>query len=125
MFGTQRSLTVMLLIGASGLFAQLKDALKYLEKNIPDLQKMAVAYMPLGTAEELRTQIIELALDRAFMADPLEMRSHYWYDHIRQMPEAAKARHVGDYLAGMTDAHAIRFYRRLFDPTFGSLTDLV
>ena len=26
----------------------------YLEKNIPDLQKMAVAYMPLGTAEELR-----------------------------------------------------------------------
>ncbi len=50
---------------------QLKDALKYLEKNIPDLQKMAVAYMPLGTAEELRTQIIDLALDRAFLQEPL------------------------------------------------------
>ena len=36
--------------GLRRLFAlQLKDALKYLEKNIPDLQKMAVAYMPLGT----------------------------------------------------------------------------
>ncbi len=35
----------------------IKDALKYLEKNIPDLQKMAVAYMPLGTQEELRQQI--------------------------------------------------------------------
>ena len=50
---------------------QIKDALKYLEKNIPDLQKMAVAYMPLGTADELKTQIIDVALDRAFLLDPL------------------------------------------------------
>ncbi|WP_236748836.1 ATP-dependent RNA helicase HrpA [Acidovorax carolinensis] len=58
--------------GLRRLFAlQLKDALKYLEKNIPDLQKMAVAYMPLGTQEELRTQIIDVALDRAFLLDPL------------------------------------------------------
>lgn len=49
----------------------IKDALKYLEKNLPDLQKMAVAYMPLGTADELKTQIIDLALDRAFLIDPL------------------------------------------------------
>lgn len=58
--------------GLRRLFAlQIKDALKYLEKNIPDLQKMAVAYMPLGTQEELRTQIIDVALDRAFLLDPL------------------------------------------------------
>ncbi|MFM2448107.1 MAG: hypothetical protein RIS44_557 [Pseudomonadota bacterium] len=50
---------------------QIKDALKYLEKNLPELQKMAVLYMPLGTAEELRGQIIDLALDRAFLLDPL------------------------------------------------------
>lgn len=49
---------------------QIRDALKYLEKNIPDLQRLAVAYMPLGTAEELREQIIDLALDRAFLAEP-------------------------------------------------------
>ncbi len=58
--------------GLRRLFAlQIKDALKYLEKNIPDLQKMAVAYMPLGTADELRQQIIEVALERAFLMDPL------------------------------------------------------
>ncbi|WP_300554620.1 ATP-dependent RNA helicase HrpA [Limnohabitans sp. Rim8] len=58
--------------GLRRLFAlQIKDALKYLEKNIPDLQKMAVAYMPLGTADELKTQIIDVALDRAFLLDPL------------------------------------------------------
>ncbi len=58
--------------GLRRLFAlQLKDALKYLEKNIPDLQKMAVAYMPLGTADELRAQIVEVALERAFLQEPL------------------------------------------------------
>jgi len=58
--------------GLRRLFAlQLKDALKYLEKNIPDLQKMAVAYLPLGTQEELRAQILDVALERAFLLDPL------------------------------------------------------
>ena len=67
--------------GLRRLFAlQIKDALKYLEKNIPDLQKMAVAYMQVGrspdgtgggTADELKIQIIDVALDRAFLFDPL------------------------------------------------------
>src|SRR5262249_7153823 len=34
-------------------------------------QKMAVAFMPLGTQEELRDQVIEVALDRAFLQEPL------------------------------------------------------
>ena len=58
--------------GLRRLFAlQIRDALKYLEKNIPDLQKMAVAYMALGTQEELREQIINVAIERAFLLDPL------------------------------------------------------
>ena len=67
--------------GLRRLFSlQIKDALKYLEKNLPELQKMAAAYMLVGraadnsgggTLEELRQQIIEVALDRAFLLDPL------------------------------------------------------
>ena len=67
--------------GLRRLFSlQIKDALKYLEKNIPDLQKMAVTFMQVGknadgsgggTVEELRAQIIDVALDRAFLLDPL------------------------------------------------------
>jgi ATP-dependent helicase HrpA len=68
--------------GLRRLFAlQMKEALKYLEKNVPDLQKMAVTYMQVGknmdgsgtggTLEELREQIISVALDRAFLLDPL------------------------------------------------------
>lgn len=62
-------------MGLRRLFAlQIKEALKYLEKNIPDVQKMAVQYMQAhngGTLEELREQILSLALDRAFLLDPL------------------------------------------------------
>ncbi len=68
-------------VGLRRLFAlQLKEAIKYLEKNLPELQKMATAYMLVGrtndnagggTLEELRTQIIQVALDRAFLLDPL------------------------------------------------------
>ncbi|MES2955134.1 MAG: ATP-dependent RNA helicase HrpA, partial [Pseudomonadota bacterium] len=67
--------------GLRRLFSlQIRDALKYLEKNLPDLQKMATAYMLVGraadnsgggTLEELREQIIEVALDRAFLQEPL------------------------------------------------------
>jgi ATP-dependent helicase HrpA len=58
--------------GLRRLFAlQLKDPLKHLEKNISDLQRMATQYMALGTLEELRDQIVAVALDRAFMSPPL------------------------------------------------------
>ena len=50
---------------------QLKEPLKYLEKNIPDLPRMATQFMALGSAEELREQIIAVALDRAFLTEPL------------------------------------------------------
>jgi len=53
------------------LALQLKEPLKFLERNIPDLTKMSVLYMPLGTAEELREQIIDVAIDRAFLEEPL------------------------------------------------------
>ncbi len=38
---------------------------------------------------------------------------------------AARARLVCDFLAGMTDGYASRFYKRLFIPDFGSIGDLV
>ena len=67
--------------GLRRLFAlQIKDAIKYLEKNLPDFQKMSVTYMLVGkandgsgggTADELKQQILDLALERAFLLDQL------------------------------------------------------
>ena len=67
--------------GLRRLFAlQIKDAIKYLEKNLPELQKMATSYMLVGrtadnsgggTLEELREQILDVALSRTFLLEPL------------------------------------------------------
>ncbi|WP_374624729.1 ATP-dependent RNA helicase HrpA [Pandoraea sp.] len=57
--------------GLRRLFAiELREQVKYLEKNIPGLQQMAMQYMNLGTQEELRAQIVDLALERACLALP-------------------------------------------------------
>jgi len=58
--------------GLRRLFAlQLKEQLKYLEKNVPGLQQMGMQFMTLGTQEELRDQIIEAGLARACLQLPL------------------------------------------------------
>ncbi|KAF1029282.1 MAG: hypothetical protein GAK40_00565 [Burkholderia plantarii] len=58
--------------GLRRLFAlQLKEPIKYLEKNLPGLREMAMQYMALGTQDELRDQLIATALDRACLQDPL------------------------------------------------------
>jgi ATP-dependent helicase HrpA len=58
--------------GLLRLFAlQLKEQIRFLEKNIPGLQQMSMQYMALGTQEELRDQIIRAGLERACMQDPL------------------------------------------------------
>ncbi len=38
--------------------------------------------------------------------------------------ETARLRVLCDYVSGMTDSFAVRTYRRLFDPGYGSITDL-
>ena len=38
---------------------------------------------------------------------------------------AARARLLCDHLAGMTDAYALRSYKRLFDPDYGSISELI
>ncbi|KAA0091082.1 ATP-dependent RNA helicase HrpA [Paraburkholderia sp. T12-10] len=58
--------------GLRRLFAlQLREPIKYLEKNLPGLREMAMQFMPLGTQEALRDQLIDTALDRACLQDPL------------------------------------------------------
>ncbi len=53
------------------LVLQLREPLRFLERNTPELTRMAGAFLPLGTLEELREQVIDVALQRAFLAEPL------------------------------------------------------
>ena len=58
--------------GLRRLFAlQLKEQLKYLEKNVPGIQQMGMQFMSLGSQEELRDQLINAGLERACLQAPL------------------------------------------------------
>ncbi len=58
--------------GLRRLFAlQLREPIKYLEKNLPGIREMSMQFMPRGTQEELRDQLVDMALDRACLQDPL------------------------------------------------------
>lgn len=67
----------------------------------------------------IRTGAAQIVTDlfHAYMQDPGLMKSHYWVQHIAGLSQAARARHVGDYLAGMTDTYAIKAHGQLFDRT--------
>ncbi len=59
-------------LGLRRLFAlQLREPIRYLEKNLPGLREMAMHYMAIGTQDMLRDQLIEIALERACLQSPL------------------------------------------------------
>jgi dGTPase len=48
-----------------------------------------------------------------FMNEPELMTGARWVDGLELLTEGARARHVGDYLAGMTDTYALDIHKRL------------
>ena len=49
---------------------QFRDQLKYFEKNLPGLTQMGMQFMPLGSLDDLRRQLIDLAFARACLVEP-------------------------------------------------------
>jgi dGTPase len=70
--------------------------------------------------EVLRTRTeaekVVLELFDAYFADPAEMPEG-WREILGRADDRTKARHVADFLAGMTDPYALKEHRRLFDHT--------
>ena len=50
----------------------------------------------------------------AYFADPRAMPEG-WREGLDRAEDRIKARHVADFLAGMTDTYALKEHRRLFD----------
>jgi dGTPase len=102
---------------ASRVIATFSDAMAETDRQIKAmLFKRIYRHPEIMRIRAGAAQIVTDLFD-VYMANPKEMQSHYWVDHIAGLAEAPKARHVGDYLAGMTDTYAISAHRRLFDQT--------
>jgi len=57
-------------------------------------------------------------------ADFQLLPAHY-HSALLKMDEERRKRMLCDYLSGMTDGFVVRTYKRLFDPDFGSILDLI
>ncbi|MCB1466375.1 MAG: deoxyguanosinetriphosphate triphosphohydrolase [Rhizobiaceae bacterium] len=66
----------------------------------------------------MRTKAEKVVLDLfdAYFSDPSTMPEG-WRDVLDRADAGVKARHVSDFLAGMTDPYALKEHRRLFDQT--------
>jgi dGTPase len=59
-------------------------------------------------------------------ARPVALLPAHWEQTVlREADPSRRARLICDYIAGMTDAFAIRTYKRMFDPDYGSILDLM
>ncbi|MGR9463033.1 deoxyguanosinetriphosphate triphosphohydrolase [Rhizobium leguminosarum] len=103
--------------GAGQVIASFSEGMAETDKQIKAMLFKRIYRNP--DIMRIRAGAAQIVTDlfAAYMANPKEMQSHYWVDHIAGLSDAPKARHVGDYLAGMTDTYAISAHRRLFDHT--------
>jgi dGTPase len=67
----------------------------------------------------VREQAARIVRDlfHAYMEDPTRMGEARAKEDLARLPEQRRARHVRDYIAGMTDTYALNAHRRLFDRT--------
>jgi len=68
---------------------QLKDKIKYLEKNLPGLAQMCLHYAPLGGCEQLKQDLIVAIVQRALLGDAPLPRSAADFETRREQGAAA------------------------------------
>ena len=101
---------------ASAPFICFSDDMRKEEKGLKAFLFQNLYHHPSVLAVRRRAERIVRDLFDAYFADPRSMPEG-WRDGLDRSGERVKARHVADFLAGMTDTYAIKEHRRLFDRT--------
>jgi dGTPase len=92
------------------------DAMAADEKALKTFLYANLYRNPEVMAEREKADRVVRDLFAAYMADPAVMPEG-WREMLARAEERVKARHVADFLAGMTDTYALKEHRRLFDHT--------
>lgn len=104
--------------GTVRLPADAKAVLGGLKKLVSD----RVIFLPEVQTLEFRGQQLIIKLFEVLCSDPARFMKPSVKTHWQNAPtEAAKARIICDYIAGMTDEYATRMYERFFQPRQGTI----
>ena len=60
-----------------------KDTLKALQKQLPGIRELGLLFINVGSVEALVEQILHLAIERAFMAEPLPVNSEQFAERMQ------------------------------------------
>ncbi|TCT34809.1 deoxyguanosinetriphosphate triphosphohydrolase [Martelella mediterranea] len=102
---------------AGRTIACFSDGMAEVDRQIKTLLfKRIYRHPDIMAIREGAGQIVSDLFD-VYLSDPQLMGSHPWIDGLEKLEEGQLARHVADYLAGMTDTYAYNTHRRLFDHT--------
>jgi ATP-dependent helicase HrpA len=70
--------------GLRRLFALAnKDTLKALQKQLPGIRELGLLFINVGSVDDLVEQILNLALERAFMNDPLPVNAEQFSERLQ------------------------------------------
>ncbi len=72
------------LIGLRRLFAlSNKDTLKALQKQLPGIRELGLLFIHVGSVDDLIEQILNVAIERAFMLDPLPINTVQFAERLQ------------------------------------------
>ncbi len=103
----------------SKMFKKLSLDLVFLSPQLNQVEKKG---------DFMLKRIFEAFTDNYIIKEHFEMHllpASFEQNILASKDASFRVRLICDYIAGMTDGFAIRTYKRLFDPDFGSLADLV
>ncbi|MBU3590841.1 ATP-dependent RNA helicase HrpA [Polynucleobacter sp. 78F-HAINBA] len=95
--------------GLRRLFAlSNKDTLKALQKQLPGIRELGLLFINVGSVDGLIEQILNLALERAFMGDPLPVNAEQFTERLQSgKPRLALiAQEISKHALAALQAHA-------------------
>jgi len=97
------------LLGLRRLFVlSNKDTLKALQKQLPGIRELGLLFINVGSVEGLIEQILNLALERAFMTEPLPVNAEQFTErlHAGKPRVALIAQEIARHALNALQAHA-------------------
>lgn len=96
-------------IGMRRLFAiPMRENLKALQKQLPGARDIGLLFMQIGNADEVMAQVLDLALDRSCLFDPLPINADQFKERlIAGKPKLSLiAQEIARHVLGSLQAHA-------------------
>jgi ATP-dependent helicase HrpA len=92
-------------------YLQLNQQIKYLQKNIPDIQKMCMNYSDIGGCDDLKHAIIHASIEKSFFSESGPVRDQQTFMHRLQTGGAALLGNANELSQNLSSALAT--YREL------------